>query len=689
MQIDFAKYIDAGYRIFPVKGKFPHFPSLPFDKDNKPTWLPFTERFPTDSEIESWEKKKGFTGVAILLGKDSGIIGLDYDCFNDYPDILRLIPESPVIRVGKSPKWMRIYKYNSKLPSQKIKLRKVGEVQDGIELLTDGRYFVAEGIHPDTQKPYFYVGEHILNVNKEMLPEFPLANWQKICAIAESYLDNGYKEINHANEPAGRHDKLLQLCGKLLSANISDAEIVDALNKADDSFAESYFETHKNTPEKMLASVKKTHKRNESKKNVATVVEEKQLNVVVDTEGIKPPNSKAIMQLIEMGVPINKHGNPVCNDYSINLILEKWNGISRDFIWYDEFHRCFFTKGLIGDGPLEQWDNKTHLHNLLIRIQSGLGFTNLKKEITKDCVIAYALKNKKNEVKEYIHSLKWDGVKRIDNFLSKCFGADETEYISTASKNLWLGIVARAMNPGCKLDTMIVLEGQQGKYKSTALRKMVGDAWFGECHQSPDNKDFYMTLQGKLLIEIAELESFSKAENTSIKRMLSCQVDRFRAPYGEIAKDWPRQGLFVGTTNEKGYLKDSTGNRRFWPVQTRTINIEEIEKNRDQYFAESYARFCAGEDWYKMPEKETIDAQESRLQEDSWQETINQYLVGRGNTYLKEVALEALKFDLKDVNKAIENRIGSCLRRAGFEYGFIWEPISRRNIRTWRRIDEK
>jgi len=211
---------------------------------------------------------------------------------------------------------------------------------------------------------------------------------------------------------------------------------------------------------------------------------------------------------------------------------------------------------------------------------------------------------------------------------------------------------------------------------------MVGERWFAETDQDPNNQDFYLDLQGKLLVEISELEAFNKAEATTIKRMLSCAVDRFRVPYGDTTQDFPRQNIFIGTTNDSGYLKDTTGNRRFWPIKTGEINLNAIEFYRDMYFAESYARFLKGESWYKMPKAETLAAQEDRLQEDSWQEAIEEYLSRCSHTTVKDVAVSSrLSFNLQDVNRAVENRIGACLRKAG------WVPakpyVNGKQIRAW------
>lgn len=692
-KIDFTRWTESGFRVFPVNGKHPHWASLPLI-DNKPSWSPFQVRPPTEDEIKVWEKSNGYTGVAVLTGAVSGIVALDWDCFNEYPEIIKLIPESPVIRVGRSPKWMRFYKYNPLLPSAKPTLKEnIEKKLDGIELLTDGRYFVADGIHPDTHKPYFYVGDHLLDIDKDKLPEFPLSSWLQIERLSRNYKDSA--NVTDGNLSAGRHNELLTYTGKLISAGVSKREAVKLIHQMDSTFNESYFSTHKNTaPDKMYDSVSKTHKKNLKAKllkaiptEVVTESKEHSVTVHVDDGSEPAPSSAAVAKFLSLGMDVSAQGKPIKNEANALKLVRNWTQVLHpDFIWYDEFHKTFFTKGLNNSGPLELWDNKKHLIELLIIIQEELKFHGLTKNVLEDAVFSYGRKRARNEVSDYITALQWDGVPRINTFLHTCFGADDTQYTRYASKNLLIGLLARAMNPGCKLDTMVVLEGKQGKMKSTGLRTLVGDAWFTESFQDPTHKDFYVGLQGKLLVEISELESFNKADTTTIKRMLSCSTDRFRAPYGEIAMDWPRHNIFVGTTNDSGYLKDSTGNRRFWPVLTSKVDVDEIAFFRDMYFAEAYSRFKAGESWWQMPEIETLEQQESRVQDDSWQEAIEDYLVAHPATTIRDVAIYALDFNIQDINRVAENRITACLRRAGFDNRPQWDAIKNKTVRLWKKV---
>ena len=140
---------------------------------------------------------------------------------------------------------------------------------------------------------------------------------------------------------------------------------------------------------------------------------------------------------------------------------------------------------------------------------------------------------------------------------------------------------------------MPVLEGSQGTFKSTGL-PILGGKWFAEVHQSIDSKDFYLALSGKLLLEISEMHSFSKAEVERLKGVMSCQVDRYRAPYERRAADHPRRCVFAGTTNRDDWNRDETGARRFWPVVCGHIDLDWLTGHRDQLLAEAVYKFKKG-----------------------------------------------------------------------------------------------
>lgn len=227
-------------------------------------------------------------------------------------------------------------------------------------------------------------------------------------------------------------------------------------------------------------------------------------------------------------------------------------------------------------------------------------------------------------VRTYLDGLRWDGVPRLAWWLRRCcLEEDEWDdreplqrYLARAGTWFIQGMVARVMQPGIKFDYMLILEGKQGLRKSTLLRTLAGD-WFADTGILLGDKDSYQQLQGRWLYEFAELDSFGKAEVTKIKSFVASASDYFRASFDRRARDYPRQVVFGGTTNEDHYLTDPTGNRRFWPVRvTRTIDIEWLEGHRDQLFAEAMQRWREGARMHPTPEEEEkLFAPQQRLRE--------------------------------------------------------------------------
>ena len=208
-------------------------------------------------------------------------------------------------------------------------------------------------------------------------------------------------------------------------------------------------------------------------------------------------------------------------------------------------------------------------------------------------------KHKFNDVRNYLVSLQWDGVPRLDKLLIEYLGAVDSPYTRTVTRKAFTAAVARAMEPGCKYDTMLILSGPQGIGKSTLLDKM-SKGWFNDGIRTFEGKEASELLQGVWLVEIGELDAFRQTDVSRIKQFLSLRSDKFRAAYGRHVKDIPRCCVFFGTTNTTTYLRDRTGNRRFWPVDVGIIQRkktvwEDLDTEIDQLWAEAVMRWRLGE----------------------------------------------------------------------------------------------
>lgn len=208
-----------------------------------------------------------------------------------------------------------------------------------------------------------------------------------------------------------------------------------------------------------------------------------------------------------------------------------------------------------------------------------------------------------NEVQDYINGLTWDGVPRLDTLLIDYLGAKDTAYNRAVCRKSFTGAIARAMTPGCKYDTMLILAGPQGIGKSTLLDKM-SRGWFNDSIRTFEGKEASELLQGVWLVEVAELDAFRRTDIARIKQFLSLKADRYRAAYGRHVKELPRRCVFFGTCNEMEFLQDATGNRRFWPVDvgeekaTKSVFHDLPDETINQVWAEAKMRWQTGEKLY-------------------------------------------------------------------------------------------
>jgi hypothetical protein len=278
------------------------------------------------------------------------------------------------------------------------------------------------------------------------------------------------------------------------------------------------------------------------------------------------------------------------------------------------------------------------------------GFRRLGKDTTHDAINKHAREHAFHPLRDYLDRLSWDGTGRLRTWLHDYFGAPQSEYTEQIGTMFLISMVARIYRPGCKVDTMLILEGDQGMLKSTACSILAGAAYFSD--QLPDitSKEAFQHLRGKWLIEVAELRAYSRAAIDHFKEFLVRDTERYRPPWGRKEVNEPRQCCFVGTTNKHLYLKDETGNRRFWPVPTDMINIERLRADRDQLFAEAVNLFRGGVHWWADAEFERqciATEQEARFEPDAWEPMIARYLdqLSEKKTTVLRVALGALEYE--------------------------------------------
>lgn len=265
-------------------------------------------------------------------------------------------------------------------------------------------------------------------------------------------------------------------------------------------------------------------------------------------------------------------------------------------------------------------------------IEATYGITSPGK--IDDALGLCAHKNTINDVKDYLSHLAWDGVKRLDTLLIEYLGAKDTRYTRAVIRKALVAAVARAMTPGCKYDYMPIFTGPQGIGKSTFLA-MLGKQWYSDSLETFEGKEASELIQGVWINEIGELNGMSKSETNSVKQFLSKREDIFREPYGKRTGKYPRRCVFFGTSNESEFLRDRTGNRRFWPVDvgihpaTKSV-FRDLEDEVPQIWAEAFCYWQMGEPLYFSGdiEEEARQQQEAHRESDAKEGLIRDF-VGR------------------------------------------------------------
>ena len=326
-------------------------------------------------------------------------------------------------------------------------------------------------------------------------------------------------------------------------------------------------------------------------------------------------------------------GNPVSTPYNMKLIIENDQNIAGKF-YFDEFaDRVYITGSMPWDTKMPDrkrvWGDgdDAALRNYL---SDAYGISG--KEKIADSLTEIIQKRKYHPLKEFLESLIWDGVPRVDTLLTNYLGAQDTAYTRAVIRKCLVAAVARVFRPGIKFDNMIILAGRQGLGKSTFWNKL-GLDWYSDSLSTFEGKEASELLQGYWIIEVGELAGLNKAEMNTIKGFLSKQEDIYRAPFARRTMPHPRNCILVGTTNDAEFLRDKTGNRRFWPVdlgkQTPVKSVwRDLAGEVPQIWAEAVEYFKRAEPLYidQKLEQMAVEAQEEHRESDPREGVILNFL---------------------------------------------------------------
>jgi predicted P-loop ATPase len=360
----------------------------------------------------------------------------------------------------------------------------------------------------------------------------------------------------------------------------------------------------------------------------------------------------------------DKAGHPYNNQWNIEVAIRKL----RAQLSYDEFSGDEIVEGLAGFGP--RFDDPATV-NLRLKIDSAFRFLP-GRELFRDVTSNIARRNRFHPVRDYLSSLAWDQEPRIERWLIDYAGAPDTPYVRAVSRIVLVAACHRIRQPGAKYDEMLILESPQGTNKSSALRALAfNDDWFtDDLPLGSDTRRFIEATSGKWIVEAGELKGMGRGDVSALKACLSRQRDEARAAYGHKSTRVARQFVLIGTTNEtEGYLRDATGNRRFWPVPVQRFDLDRLRADRDQLWAEASEAEALGESIRLDPrlyEAASLE-QEARLTgDDPIIDVLHRALGNRTGKLLVSDAFLICGIESGKANQDQITRFGKAIRELGW-----------------------
>ncbi|WP_308779786.1 virulence-associated E family protein [uncultured Clostridium sp.] len=394
-------------------------------------------------------------------------------------------------------------------------------------------------------------------------------------------------------------------------------------------FGELDEEAKEGTPTNRLPSFTKMSEFSASNEKVMeTIGKEKMLAAQEDFEQVEEVISTEWLKKLEY----TESGKLRSTISNFSLIIEN-EPLLKEKIAYNEFSNRAVVIGQLPwrkKGNMGDW-NDTDDSGLREFIEKYYGISSTAK-----CADALALSFEKHSfhpIKDYLESLTWDGVERVNTLFIDYLGAEDNSYVRTVARKIIVAAVARVLVPGIKFDNMPVLAGPQGMGKSTIIKKL-GKQWYSDSLTTVSGKEAYEQLQGVWILEMGEMMATKKADIEATKHFLSKTEDIYRVAYGRRTSRFPRQCVFIGTTNDREFLRDRTGNRRFWPIDvginpnTKSVFDDLTQYEIDQIWAEAVELWRAGEKLYLTgeEEKEAKRQQEEHSEESAKAGLIEEYL---------------------------------------------------------------
>ncbi|MFM0355467.1 VapE family protein [Paraburkholderia nemoris] len=353
---------------------------------------------------------------------------------------------------------------------------------------------------------------------------------------------------------------------------------------------------------------------------------------------------------------------------NVHLILSNhkaWQGV----IAQDDFAGRVVKRKVppVQQGELGEWSDMDDIRCVLW-LSQAYGIS-VRQDIVMSAVLLVADQHHYHDVREYLEGLVWDGTPRVRAWPARYLHVGDSEYVQLAGMKWMIAAVARVMQPGCKADNVLILEGKQGWGKSTALEVLAGKPWYTNSPIRIGEKDTYAVMAGKWIIELAELDSLNKSDSSAAKSFFATETDRFRNFYGKRATDVHRQGVFAGSVNFDTYLKDESGNRRYWPIRVGgPVDIEALRRDRDQLWAEAVHLYRKRVIWHVTEEERPLFEieQTERYEGDVYEDKIARAIEYSSRTTMEEILADVLKLDTSKWTLPEQRRVGKALKSLGW-----------------------
>lgn len=426
--------------------------------------------------------------------------------------------------------------------------------------------------------------------------------------------------------------------------------------------------------------------------------------------GDDAPRTTVLPDGLAVPVPVQVRTERYANDFTTLCALLDDTATREAIVGRGQLSWCEMTTRVrVGEKPLTEVDLSTIRLGLEAQARSTDGKPLKFTEVDIEKALALLARRRPiHQVRQWLQSLTWDGHHRLEVELPGILGHAAGGFEGTLLRRWALSAVARAFEPGCKVDTVLILTGGQGVRKSSFFEAL-GGSWFTDSRVEVGDKDGLLIMRESWVVEWAELEAMKRARSAeSTKAFLSARVDMFRRPYGRDVVKAPRHCVIVGTTNETEILGDATGNRRFWPIEVRVprIDVRWLKAHREQLFAEAVALYragvscpaciaegerCSAHRWWLTDEEDAHLAEVNRKHEvvDVWQHRITDWLDDHRtlpSVTIDQVLKIALDVDAKDMGTASQMRVARVLRQLGWSDARVREGAGWRKV--WQRPEE-